>query len=120
MFADPTATEAFQLVAKDGWRDQIETCSEEVAALIGRLLVEEVVGDPIELVSRALDAVIGRWNTELRYDVNDIDQLRKHQPIVQWLAQRQEEMHQEETRPAAVDAVVDWLRNQEREEQADS
>ena len=120
MFADPTATEAFQLVAKDGWRDQIETCSEEVTALIGRLLVEEVVGDPIELVSRALDAVIGRWNTELRYDVNDIDQLRKHQPIVQWLAQRQEEMHQEETRPAAVDAVVDWLRNQEREEQADS
>jgi len=36
------------------------------------------------------------------------------------LAQRQEEMHQEETRPAAVDAVVDWLRNQERQEQADS
>ena len=114
------AIEALQLVTKDGWRDQMQSSSEAVTALIGRLLVEEVVGDPIELVSRALDAVIGRWNTELRYDVNDIEQLRKHQPIVQWLAKRQEEMHQEETRPAAVDAVVDWLRNQEPEEQANS
>ena len=49
-----------------------------------------------------------------------LEQLRKHQDIVQWIAQRQEEMHQEETRPAAVDAVVDWLRNQEPEEQANS
>ena len=120
MFTDPVAIEALQLVTKDGWRDQMQSSSEAVTALIGRLLVEEVIGDPIELVSRALDAVIGRWNTELRYDVNDIEQLRKHQPIVQWLAQRQEEMHQEETRPAAVDAVVDWLRNQEPEEQANS
>ena len=98
----------------------MQSSSEAVTALIGRLLVEEVVGDPIELVSRALDAFIRRWNTELRYDVNDIEQLRKHQDIVQWIAQRQEEMHQEETRPAAVEAVVDWMRNQETTEQAPS
>ena len=96
----------------------MDDCSEAVTTLIGRLLVEEVTGDPVELVSRALDALIGRWNTELRYDVNDIEQLRQHQPIVQWLAQRQEEMHSDETRPAAVEAVVDWLRNQETTEQS--
>ena len=118
MFADPVAIEAFQLVANDGWRDRMDDCSEAVTTLIGRLLVEEVTGDPVELVSRALDALIGRWNTELRYDVNDIEQLRQHQPIVQWLAQRQEEMHSDETRPAAVEAVVDWLRNQETTNQS--
>ncbi len=117
MFADPVAIDAFHLVTNDGWRDQLDDCSEAVTALIGRLLVEEVTGDPVELVSRALDALIGRWNTELRYDVKDIEQLRQHQPIVQWLAQRQEEMHQDETRPAAVEAVVDWLRNQETNNQ---
>ena len=118
MFADPVAIEAFQLVINDGWRDRMGDCSETVTALIARLLVEEVTGDPVELVSRALDALIGRWNTELRYDVNDIEQLRQHQPIVQWLAQRQEEMHSDETRPAAVEAVVDWLRNQETTDQS--
>ncbi|HJM00012.1 MAG: DNA primase [Acidimicrobiales bacterium] len=118
MFADPVAIEAFQLVTTDGWRDRMGDCSETVTALIARLLVEEVTGDPVELVSRALDALIGRWNTELRYDVNDIEQLRQHQPIVQWLAQRQEEMHSDETRSAAVEAVVDWLRNQETTDQS--
>jgi len=120
MFTDPVAIETFELVVQDAWRDRMHACSEAVTGLIGRLLVEEVIGDPIELVSRALDAVIGRWNTELRYDVNDIEQLRKYQPTVQWLAQRQEEMHQEETRPAAVEAVVEWLRKQNQEEQANS
>ena len=83
------------------------------------MIVEELDADPIELVSRALDALINRRNTELRYDVNDIEQLRQHQPTVQWLAQRQEEMHSDDTRTAAVEAVVDWLRNLAESEQSD-
>ena len=113
MFTDPVAAEAHRLVISDGWRDQINDFSEPVATLVGRLVVEEVDADPVELVSRALDAVIDRWHTEVRYDVNDIEQLRKHQPMVQWLAQRQEEMHSEQTRTAAVEAIVDWLRTQD-------
>ena len=112
MFTDPVAVEAYSLVTSEGWRDRVNDFSQPVATLVGRLLVEEVDADPVELVSRALDAVIHRWNTQLRYDVNDIEQLRKHQPIVQWLAQRQEEMHSDQTRAAAVEAIVEWLRTQ--------
>ena len=112
MFTDPVAAEAYSLVTSEGWRDRVNDFSQPVATLVGRLLVEEVDADPVELVSRALDAVIHRWNIQLRYDVNDIEQLRKHQPIVQWLAQRQEEMHSDQTRAAAVEAIVEWLRTQ--------
>ena len=112
MFTDPVAAEAYSLVTNEGWRDRVNDFSQPVTTLVGRLLVEEVDADPVELVSRALDAVIHRWNTQLRYDVNDIEQLRKHQPIVQWLAQRQEEMHSDQTRAAAVEAIVEWLRTQ--------
>ena len=113
MFTDPVTAEAHRLVISEGWREQINDFSQPVATLVGRLVVEEVDADPVELVSRALDAVIDRWHTEVRYDVNDIEQLRKHQPMVQWLAQRQEEMHSEQTRTAAVEAIVDWLRTQD-------
>ena len=113
MFSDQLAIDAYHLVTTDGWRDQIGNTSTAVTALVGRALVEEVDADPIELVSRALDAVIHRWNMELRYDVTEIEQLREHQPMVQWLAQRQEEMHSDDTRTAAVEAVVGWLRSQE-------
>ncbi len=113
MFSDQLAVDAYHLVTTDGWRDQIGNISTAVTALVGRALVEEVDADPIELVSRALDAVIHRWNMELRYDVTEIEQLREHQPMVQWLAQRQEEMHSDDTRTAAVEAVVGWLRSQE-------
>jgi hypothetical protein len=112
MFTDPVAAETYSLVVSEGWRDRVNEFSQPVATLVGRLLVEEVDADPVELVSRALDAVIDRWHTELRFDVNDIEQLRKHQPIVQWLAQRQEEMHSDQTRTAAVEAIVEWLRTQ--------
>jgi len=113
MFSDQLAIDAYHLVTTDGWRDQIGNTSTAVTTLVGRALVEEVSADPIELVSRALDAVIHRWNMELRYDVTEIEQLREHQPMVQWLAQRQEEMHSDDTRTAAVEAVVGWLRSQE-------
>ena len=113
MFSNPTAIDAYHLVTTDGWREQIDETPTAATTLIGRVLVEELDADPIELVSRALDAVINRWNTELRYDVHDIEQLRQHQPIVQWLTHRQEEMHSDDTRTAAVEAIVDWLRNQE-------
>ena len=113
MFSNQLAIDAYHLVTTDGWRDQIGNTSTAVTTLVGRALVEEVDADPIELVSRALDAVIHRWNMELRYDVTEIEQLREHQPMVQWLAQRQEEMHSDDTRTAAVEAVVGWLRTQE-------
>ena len=113
MFSNQLAVDAYHLVTTDGWRDQIDNTSTAVTTLVGRALVEEVDADPIELVSRALDAVIHRWNMELRYDVTEIEQLREHQPMVQWLAQRQEEMHSDDTRTAAVEAVVGWLRSQQ-------
>jgi len=40
----------------------------------------------------------------------DLDRLRRWGPLDQWLALRQEEMHTEDTRAAAVSAVVEWLR----------
>ncbi|MCS5674734.1 MAG: DNA primase [Acidimicrobiales bacterium] len=113
MFSNQLATEAYHLVTTEGWRDRIDDSPTAVKTLIGRVLVEELDADSIELVSRALDGVIDRWNLELRYDVTDIEQLRQHQPIVQWLAQRQEEMHSDDTRTGAVEAVVEWLRSQE-------
>ena len=119
MFSDRVALDAYHLVTSDGWRDRIEDTSAAVSTLVGRVIVEELDADPIELVSRALDALINRRNTELRYDVNDIEQLRQHQPTVQWLAQRQEEMHSDDTRTAAVEAVVDWLRNLAESDQND-
>ena len=113
MFSNQLATEAYHLVTTEGWRDRIDDSPTAVKTLIGRVLVEELDADSIELVSRALDGVIDRWNLEVRYDVTDIEQLRQHQPIVQWLAQRQEEMHSDDTRTGAVEAVVEWLRSQE-------
>ena len=113
MFSNQLATEAYHLVTTEGWRDRIDDSPTAVKTLIGRVLVEELDADSIELVSRALDGVIDRWNLELRYDVTEIEQLRQHQPIVQWLAQRQEEMHSDDTRTGAVEAVVEWLRSQE-------
>ena len=113
MFSNQLATEAYHLVTTEGWRDRIDDSPTAVKNLIGRVLVEELDADSIELVSRALDGVIDRWNLELRYDVTEIEQLRQHQPIVHWLAQRQEEMHSDHTRTGAVEAVVEWLRSQE-------
>ena len=113
MFSNQLATEAYHLVTTEGWRDRIDDSPTAVKTLIGRVLVEELDADSIELVSRALDGVIDRWNLEVRYDVTEIEQLRQHQPIVQWLAQRQEEMHSDDTRTGAVEAVVEWLRSQE-------
>ena len=40
--------------------------------------------------------------------------------MVQWLAQRQEEMHSEQTRTAAVEAIVDWLRTQDPNKESTS
>ena len=118
MFTNPAALESYELISGEKWQDRMSEASEEAQSVIGRLLVEELQADPVELVSRALDALIERWNAELKYDVKDIEQLRKYQPTVQWLAQRKEEMHSDETRNAAVAAVVDWLRSQKSENSA--
>ncbi len=74
--------------------------------------MEEIDADPVELVSRALDGVVVRWRTEKLHEAaGDLERLRQWGPLDQWLALRQEEMHVEETRPAAVRAVVDWVRS---------
>ena len=118
MFTNAAALESYELIREEKWQDRMSEASEEAQSVIGRLLVEELQADPVELVSRALDALIDRWNAELKYDVKDIEQLRQYQPTVQWLAQRKEEMHSDETRNAAVAAVVDWLRSQSSENSA--
>jgi hypothetical protein len=78
--------------------------------MLRRLLVEEVTGEPIELVSRALDGVVDRWRTEMMRNAgSDLARIREYAPINQWLGLRQEEMHTEDSRDAAVNAIVGWL-----------
>jgi DNA primase len=112
MFTHPTTISAFSVLGSPGWRDTLDDIDPEVSHLLRRLSVEEIDADPVELVSRALDGVVVRWRTEKLHEAaGDLERLRQWGPLDQWLALRQEEMHVEETRPAAVRAVVDWVRS---------
>ncbi|MFT7649205.1 MAG: DNA primase [Candidatus Poriferisodalaceae bacterium] len=110
LFSDETTIATYVLLTTEGWRDRIDEAEPAVAQLIRRLLVEEVTGEPVELVSRTLDGVIVRWRTEMmRAAGSDLARIREYAPINQWLGLRQEEMHLDDTRDAAVTAVVGWL-----------
>ena len=118
MFSNHDALSAFNVLCSEGWRDRIDEVPEHVAALLHKATVSELDADPVELVARAIEHVIRRKWLEIRYNVTEIEQLADHQAIVRWVAQRQEEMHSDETRSAAVEAVVDWLRTQETADQS--
>ncbi len=119
MFTHPTTIAAFDVVSGGDaavdpaadWRSGLDGLDPGVASLLRMLTVEELDADPVELVSRALDRVVARWRTEMLHDAaGDLERLRQWGPLDQWLALRQEEMHVEVTRPAAVVALVEWLR----------
>jgi DNA primase len=113
MFTHEVSIAAYVNLSSPGWADRIDDLEHDTAQLLRRLSVEEVDGDPVEYVSRALDAVLVRWRTDMLHEAaGDLERLRQWGPLDQWLALRQEEMHLEESRPAAVQAVVDWLRAQ--------
>ena len=110
MFSDEITMAGYVLVSSDGWRDRIDESEPRVSQMLRRLLVEEVTGEPIELVSRALDGVVDRWRTEMMRNAgSDLARIREYAPINQWLGLRQEEMHTEDSRDAAVNAIVGWL-----------
>ena len=113
MFTHETSIAAYVEVSTQGWRDRIDDMEHEVAQLLRRLAVEEVDGDVVEFASRALDAVVVRWRTDMLHLAGgDLERLRQWGPLDQWLALRQEEMHLEETRAGAVHALITWLRDQ--------
>jgi len=110
MFTDEITIAAYVLVGRDGWRDELEDAPVQVGQLLRRLLVEEVNGDPVELVSRLLDAVISRWRAEMLQEAGgDLGRIRELAPTNQWLALRQEEMHVDDTRDGAVHAIIGWF-----------
>ncbi len=111
MFNSELASVAFDLLCKEDWKKHLDAENEQLVALIQRLSVERIEADPIELLSRVLDPIIDRWQMELVYDVTDIERLRINEPLVKWLSERQEEMHLEETRLTAVQAITSWLRS---------
>lgn len=124
MFTHEVSIAAFLNLSSPGWADRVDDLDHDTAQLLRRLSVEDVDGDPIEYISRALDAVVVRWRTDMLHEAaGDLERLRQWGPLDQWLALRQEEMHLEESRPAAVQAVVEWLRAettcQTGEQQAD-
>ncbi|MBV29955.1 MAG: hypothetical protein CL504_04885, partial [Actinobacteria bacterium] len=111
MFNSELASVAFDLLCKEDWKKHLDAENEQLVALIQRLSVERIEADPIELLSRVLDPIIDRWQMELVYDVTDIERLRINEPLVKWLSERQAEMHLEETRLTAVQAITSWLRS---------
>jgi len=114
MFTHELALAAYTELSSPGWRDRVDDLDPELAHLLRRLSVEELDADSIEYVSRALDAVIARSRADMAHEAaGDLDRLRQWGPLDQWLALRQEEMHTEDTRAAAVSAVVDWLRGRD-------
>lgn len=112
VFTHETSIAAYVALGEPDWSARIDEFDTETANLLRRLSVEELDGDPIEFVSRGLDAVIGRWRTEALHEAGgDLDKLRDIGALDGWLRHRQEEMHLEESRAAAVQAVVGWLRS---------
>ena len=113
MFTHEVSIAAFVTLSAAGWAERVDDLDHETAQLLRRMSVEEVDGDPVEFVSRALDAVVARRRTDMLHEAGgDLERIRLCGPLDQWLALRQEEMHLEETRSAAVDALVGWLRDQ--------
>ncbi|HUR77286.1 MAG TPA: DNA primase [Acidimicrobiales bacterium] len=110
LFGDPAHRDAFLAIASGGLlTDAIGQAPPDAAALLSRLAVEDVDGEPADvlggLVRVAADAAAARLNKAV---ANGAD-FAALSPTIGWLKQTREQLQDDELRSEATVALVAWL-----------
>lgn len=112
LFTSPTTRRAFELLDEPGWEAKLPDEAPAVADLLRRLTVETFEGesDPIEDLGWVVRDAALRARRDIAAEARvDKESLREHQPILQWLAERTEELQRSDSRVPAIDALLGWL-----------
>ena len=112
LFTSSIARRAYELVTSEGWEAQLVDEDPAVADLMRRLSFEPVSADaePIVDLGWVVRDAAQRARHELSARIgNDLELARELLPLQQWLADRIEELQNNELRLGAFDALLAWL-----------
>lgn len=112
LFTSALTTRAFELLGVEGWERQLDDEPVDVADMLRRLTMEPVdaAADPIEDLGWVVRDAANRQRREISLDVgNDLTKAREVQPLLQWIADRIEELQRTDVRLPAIDALLAWL-----------
>ncbi len=112
LFTSSVTIRAFELVTQEGWERRLDDEPEAVADLLRRLSLEPVADgvDPIEDLGWVVRDAANRARRDLAAEVgNDLEMAREAQPLLQWLADRTEELQSTDLRLPAIEALLAWL-----------
>ena len=112
LFTSSVTIRSFELLGEEGWERKLDDEPEAVGDLLRRLSLEPVSAevDPIEDLGWVVRDAANRARRDLAAEVgNDLDMARQAQPLLQWLADRTEELQSTDLRLPAIDALLAWL-----------
>ncbi len=114
LFRTPVLRRCYELVSSGpDWYHRIDEVGPSGSSLLRRLAVEEPDAgpDPIDVLGRVVAAAATAARTSLAAEARrDREQFTRLAPHLSWLQLRTEELADSDTRPAAVDALLAWLR----------
>jgi len=110
LFADPLVTEAYgTLVAAPSLHEALQGASEEAAALLRRLAVEDTESDPAEVTARLGELAAARCLRVLEREMRASDEPLAYAEEVGWLKLTLEQCREPATAEAATGALVRWI-----------
>ncbi|MCB0991126.1 MAG: DNA primase [Acidimicrobiales bacterium] len=112
LFTSPTARRAFEVLSEPGWEGRLPDEAPAIGDLLRRLTVETFEGesDPIEDLGWVVRDAALRARRDIAAEARvDKESLRQHQPLLQWISERTEELQRSDSRIAAIDALLAWL-----------
>ncbi len=114
LFSTPVLRRCYELVSSGpDWYHRIDEVGPTGSSLLRRLAVEEpdAAPDPIDVLGRVVASVAATARAALATEARrDREKFAVLAPHLSWLQLRTEELADSTTRPAALDALLAWLK----------